>query len=159
VPLSRGCGSVPHSPREHSDPSFFLHSCRPSTLALIPILDLPILLFFWAPSLARLLVERTPSLSPLLFLTQARIESTPWTTLTPPRDPPVIPFHSAFTSQCAAPPPPFTSYKMPPCPPLLHPTPRSEVELVVSISLRQRSRWRSSGSSREGSSWRQSYKI
>jgi hypothetical protein len=50
--------------------------------------------------------------------------------VTLPSDSP--PRHLHF--RCVAPPPPFTSYKMPPCLLLLHSTPRSRVELIVSTS-------------------------
>jgi hypothetical protein len=68
----------------------------------------------------------------LLFPTQARTGSAPWPTLSPPRDPLVIPLHAASTfgalhhNLC----PP--SFIMQPCLLLLHSTPRSRVELIVS---------------------------
>jgi hypothetical protein len=69
----------------------------------------------------------------LLFPTQACTGSAPCLMLSPPRDPMVISLHAASTASALrhhrCPP----GYKMPPCLPFLHSTPRSKVELVESI--------------------------
>jgi hypothetical protein len=125
--LSCGCGIVPHSscPLAQRTPPF-LHPCRLSTLALIPVPD-PL------PSLLLGTVARTPPRRanpiPILPRSSSRRGAT-WLTFSPSHDPPVILFPRPPLPRalhCHLRPP---SYKMPPCAPLFHPHLKSEVEIV-----------------------------
>jgi hypothetical protein len=89
---------------------------------------------FGAPLLARLLANRTPSPPFFFFPTQARTGSAPWPMPSPPCDLSlVISLYAASTPAHCTTTSVHQAFIMPPCLPLLHSTPRSEVELVESI--------------------------
>jgi hypothetical protein len=134
-PLSHGRSVVPRSPRP-------LAQYAPLFSAPLSALDFrsrprtrpPSFLFLYAPSPHTPPIERTPSPSSPLFPTQAHTGSAPWPTLSPPCDPLVIPLHATSTTGALRHHRHPSGYKIPPCLPLLHSTPRSGVELIVSTS-------------------------
>ena len=99
-PAFRSRLAMPHWPCSLTQFVFFPFPapCRLSTLALAPVPD-PSFFFFWGT--AARMPPRQANPSPLLFppSTQARTRSAPWSTLSPPRDPPVFFFHVASTSR------------------------------------------------------------
>jgi hypothetical protein len=135
VPLPCGHGVVPHSPR-------LVAQYAPLIPAPVSALDFrsrsrtrpPSFFSFGAPLLARLLANRTPSPPFFFFPTQARTGSAPWPMPSPPCDLSlVISLYAASTPAHCTTTSVHQAFIMPPCLPLLHSTPRSEVELVESI--------------------------
>jgi hypothetical protein len=94
----------------------------------------------------------------LLFPNQARTGSAQWPMLSPSCDPLVIPLHAASTTGALCHHHHLPSYKMPPCLPLLHSTPKVKVELAESIPPLVL-RWEKLGKQSRRSSWGQSYEI
>ena len=131
-PLFRSHLVVQHS-RSALFPSF-LHPIGsrlpPSLLYRTPLF--PCFFFFWGHNC---LDASSSSESPPLLLfppsTQARAGSAPWLTLSPPRDSPMFPFHSASTSWRAARPPLFATIRCLALP--LHPHPPSNLKQSYKI--------------------------